>query len=164
MPGDILRRHLAIAAIAALLLAACGGGNDDSASSSPVAGGSTPTTMAMGGAGGEHSEHGGTPPVDASCTPSGSTVSIVASGTKFNKTCLAAPAGEPFTLTYENKDSVVHNIVLLESHTATDVLFRAELVPGPKTATFNVGALKAGTFAFHCEVHPGAMTGTLVVK
>ena len=166
MPGDILRRHLAIAAIAALLLAACGGGDDDTASSSPVAGGSTPTTMAMGGGagGGEHAEHGGTPPADASCTPSGSTVAIVASGTKFDKTCLAAPAGQPFTLTFENKDSVAHNIALLESHTATDVLFRAELVPGPKTTTFNVGALKAGTFAFHCEVHPGAMTGTLVVK
>ena len=163
MPGDLLRRHLAIAAIAALLLAACGGGDDDTASSSPGAGGSTPTTMAMGGGAGG-GEHGGTPRVDASCTPSGSTVAIVASGTKFDKTCLAAPAGQPFTLTYENKDSVVHNIVLLESHTATDVLFRAELVPGPKTTTFNVGALKAGTFAFHCEVHPGAMTGTLVVK
>lgn len=49
----------------------------------------------------------------------------------------------------------MHNIVLLESHTATDVLFRAELVPGPKTTTFNVGALKAGTFAFTARSIPG---------
>ena len=160
-----MRRTFAIATVAVMLFAACGGDSDDSATSDPVAGrGSTPTTQAKGGAGGdEHAEHNAAAP-DTSCTPSGTDVSIVASGAKFNKTCLAAPAGQPFTLSYENKDSAAHNIVFLESHTATDVLFRADIFPGPKTTTFNVGPLKAGTFAFHCEVHPGAMTGTLVVK
>lgn len=160
-----MRRSIAIAAVAAVILAACGGSEEDSATPGSVAGQSAPTTQAMGGgAGGEHAEHGGTPPADASCSPSGTTVSIVASGTKFDKTCLAAPAGQPFTLSYENKDSMAHNIVFLESHTATDVLFRADIFPGPQTMTFNVGALRAGTYAFHCEVHPGAMTGTFVVK
>lgn len=162
-----MRRTLAIAAVSALLLAACGGDDGDSANE-PTAAGSTPTVpttqaLGTGGAGGEHAEHGGTP-AETPCSPSGTTVSIVASGTKFDKACLAAPAGEPFTLSYENRDSLVHNIVFVESHTATDVLFRAEVFAGPKTSTFNVGALKAGTFAFHCEVHPSVMTGTLVVK
>ena len=159
-----MRRTFAIATVALMLFAACGGDSDDSATSEPVVGrGSTPTTQAMGGGGDEHAEHNATAP-DTSCTPSGTNVSIVASGAKFDKTCLAAPAGQPFTLSYENKDSAAHNIVFLESHTATDVLFRADIFAGPKTTTFNVGPLKAGTFAFHCEVHPGVMTGTLVVK
>lgn len=161
-----MRRNLAIAAVAALLLAACGGGDDDSASIDPVTGATTATTQAMGGAGGaagaEHAEHGGTDPA-APCSPSGSTVSIVASGTKFDKACLAAPANQPFTLNYDNRDRVTHNIVFLESHTSTEILFRAEIFMGPKTSTFNVAPLKAGTYVFHCEVHPGIMTGTLVV-
>ena len=30
--------------------------------------------------------------------------------------------------------------------------------------TLDVPALKAGTFAFHCKIDPGAMSGTFVVK
>lgn len=117
--------------------------------------------MAGMGAGGEHSEHGGT---TGTCSPVGTTVSVIASGTKFNTECLAAAANQPFTVSYDNRDNIAHNIVILESHTATEVLFRAEIFPGPKTSTFNVPALKAGTFAFHCEVHPSQMRGTFVVK
>ncbi len=115
----------------------------------------------MTGGGGEHAEHGGTP---TSCAPSGTNVSVIASGTRFNSDCLAARAEQPFTLTYENRDSVGHNIVILESHTATEVMFRADIFAGPKTSTFNVPALRPGTFVFHCEVHPSQMRGTFVVE
>ena len=149
-----------IGAVAGLLLAACGGDGESSApTTSAPAQGATPAG-GTGGHGGEqgHADHA------ATCSPTGPNVSIVASNTRFDKDCLAAPAGQPFTLTYENKDSIAHNIVLLESHSATDVFFRADIFSGPKTTTHNVGALKVGTFAFHCEVHPAQMKGTLVVK
>jgi plastocyanin len=161
-------RKLSVVLVAgALLLAACGDGED---SGDPLAlpdgGQATETTqggMAHGQGGGEHADHGGNP--TSSCSPSGTSLSITASGTSFNKDCLAAPAGQPFTLAYDNKDPATHNIVILRSHTDTgQPLFRAPLVSGPKTETFNVGALPAGTYAFHCEVHPSRMSGTFVVR
>jgi plastocyanin len=36
--------------------------------------------------------------------------------------------------------------------------------PGPKTTTYRLPALKSGSYFFHCEVHPGAMQGQLVVR
>ncbi len=149
-------------AVAGLLLAACGGDDEGSApTTSSPAQGATPA-----GGGGEHGGHGGHGHAEqaATCSPSGTNVSIVASNTRFDKDCLAAPAGQQFRLTYENKDPIAHNIVFLESHAATDVFFRADIFSGPRTTTHNVGALRAGNFAFHCEVHPTQMRGTLVVK
>lgn len=158
-----MRRLVAISAIGVLLSAACGGGGDD-ASDAQGAGGHEEgqSTMAGGGGAGEHAEHGG-PDVTATCSPSGTTISIVATNTEFNTACLAAPADQPFTLTYDNRDSAAHNIAILESHSATDVLFRADIFSGPKVSTFEVQALKPGTFAFHCEVHPSQMKGTFIV-
>lgn len=155
--------------IALLVLAGCGG-NGDSEEGTGRGGGAT-TTMAgmegmegmegMAGDGehGAHGDHGG-----GECSPSGTTVSIVASNTSFNTACIAAPADQPFTLTYENRDSIGHNIVLLESHTATDPFFRADIFTGPRTMTFDVAPIRAGTYAFHCEVHPSVMTGTFIVR
>ncbi len=161
-----MRKAWIVLAIGALVLGGCGGSNDNG---NETASGGASTTMAdmpgmtgMSGMGGEHSGHGGAE--TATCSPSGATVSIVASGTKFNTDCLAAPADKQFTLSYENKDSVGHNLVFLESHTATQVMFRADIFQGPATKTFTVGPFKAGTYAFHCEVHPNVMMGTFVVK
>lgn len=145
-----MRKAWTAMATGALLLAACGSSSSDN---TPAPGASA-TTM-----GGDHAMG-----ENASCSPSGTTVSVVASGTKFNSDCIAAPANQQFTLTYENKDPLGHNIVFLESHTATQVMFRADLFQGPATKTFTVGPFKAGTYAFHCEVHPNVMMGTFVVK
>ena len=143
------RTAVVVTAAAMLVLVSCGGGggSEDEDIAAPSA------TTAM--------SHGGP---DASCSPSGTTVSVVASGTMFSTSCLAAPANQQFTISYDNRDSIAHNIVILESHTATSTLFRADIFAGPKTSTFNVGALRPGTYAFHCEVHPSVMQGTFVVK
>lgn len=152
-------RHLVVAAGAVwvLVAAACGGGGDDGASPSAAKEEATTTAPVEG-----HDGHSGEEA--ASCSPGGTTVSVVASGTEFDTDCLAAPAEKPFTLSYDNRDSLAHNIVILESHSATDVLFRADIFSGPKVSTFEVPALKAGTFAFHCEVHPTQMQGNFIVK
>ena len=155
-----MRRSVVAAAAAWVLVsAACGGAADDGAS--PTAGEEATTTAPAHGHEG-HDDHSGEEA--ASCSPGGTTVSVVASGTRFDTDCLAAPAEKPFTLSYDNRDSLAHNIVILENHSATDVFFRADLFAGPKVSTFQVPALKAGTFAFHCEVHPTQMQGTFVVK
>lgn len=161
-------RKLSLVLLAgALLLAACGD-SEDSGDPLATADGSqaTETTKGMdhGGGGGEHADHAGNP--TSTCSPGGTSLTLTASGTAFDKNCLAAPAGQAFTLAFDNKDAGTnHNIVILRSHTDTgQPLFRAPLVQGAKTENLNVGALPAGTYAFHCEVHPARMSGTFVVK
>jgi len=148
-----MRRLVALVGMSALLLVGCGGESDDS---DPLAGG--PGTTADAHA---HADHAGNP--TAHCEPSGTTLTLVAQGTKFNVNCLAAPANQAFTINFENKDSTAHNIQILESHSASQALFDAEIIT-TGTKTLNVQALRAGTFAFHCKIHPGQMSGTFIVK
>ena len=150
-----MKRLIALAAVSALFLVGCGGGDSDDAD--PLAG--APATGMDEHAG--HTDHAGNATSD--CSPSGTTLTLTASGTKFNTDCLAAPAGQAFKINYENKDQVTHNIQILESHSASEALFDAGLIPNG-TKTLDVPALKAGTFAFHCKIHPGQMSGTFVVK
>jgi cytochrome c oxidase subunit 2 len=101
----------------------------------------------------------------ASCSPNGASLSVTAKSIHFSSTCLAAPAGKPFTITFTNTDSgVPHNIAIYSSQAATKVLFRGQLITGPKTVTYHVPALPAGTYYFRCDVHPTAMHGTFIVK
>lgn len=100
-----------------------------------------------------------------SCSPNGTHLSLTAQSNHFSSTCLAAPAGKPFTIAFANKDSgTPHNVAIYSSPAATKVLFRGQLAIGPKTVTFHVPALPAGTYYFRCDVHPTAMHGTFVVK
>lgn len=145
-----MRRLVALAAVLALTLVACGGGSDDDVD--PLAGGTATTMAGMGGS------------PTATCSPSGTTLTLTASGTKFNTDCLAAPASQPFTINFDNKDSLPHNIQILETHGASQPLYDAEIIQGPAVKTLNVGALRPGTFAFHCKIHPTLMSGTFVVK
>ena len=151
-----MRRTLMVGVVAALLvLAGCGSDSNTDDTAAPGANGGS--TMPAG------HDHSGAE-VDASCSPTGTTVNVVAQNTAFKSQCLAAPANVQFTVSYENKDSIGHNIVFLESHTATQVMFRADIFAGPATKTFTAGPFKPGTYAFHCEVHPGQMSGAFVVK
>jgi len=151
-----MKRLVALAAVSALFLVGCGGGESDD--TDPLAG-------ANGGAAADphagHTDHAGNATSD--CSPSGTTLTITASGTKFDKDCLAAPAGQAFKINFDNKDQLTHNIQILESHSASEALFDAGLVPAG-LKTLDVPAQKAGTFAFHCKIHPGAMSGTFIVK
>lgn len=73
-------------------------------------------------------------------------------------------AGSPFKVVFNNMDSgVPHNFSIYTDETATQALFTGDLVTGPDTTTYAVGALDAGTYFFRCDVHPTTMTGTFVV-
>jgi plastocyanin len=147
-----MKRLVALAAVSALFLVGCGGGGDDDAD--PLAGG--PGTTMMAGM-----DHAGN--ATSTCSPSGTTLTLTASGTKFNTDCLAAPANQAFKINFDNKDQTTHNIQILASHSASEALFDAGLIPAG-LKTLDVPALQAGTFAFHCKIHPGQMSGTFVVK
>ena len=158
-----MRRLFAVAMAGLLVLVLTGCGDDDEETTTE-SGGSTETTMDpnmdMPGMTRHSDDHAG----EAKCEPSGTSLSIVASGTKFDKDCLAAPANQAVTISYENKDTLGHNLAVVKSHTSTDVIARADVFTGPRTVTLNVPGQPAGTYAFHCEVHPRVMMGTFVVK
>jgi plastocyanin len=103
----------------------------------------------------------------AACTPDGTKVKITAHLIKFDTDCLAAPADTVFTITFTNEDAgIPHNIHIFTADPSTDpnaqTLFDGDLVPGPGKTNFDVSAIPAGTYFFHCDVHPTEMTGTFV--
>jgi plastocyanin len=146
-----MRKTWIVALAGTLLLAGCGSDSKNNADNTPAPGATTQSA--------DHTHDGG----GGTCSPKGTTVSVTASNIAFDATCLAAPAGKQFTLTFENKDNVPHSVAILESHTATTFLFHTDTYPGPKTMTYTFGPLKAGTYHFHCEVHPDQMNGTFIV-
>lgn len=148
-----MKKLVAVAALLALTLVGCGGGSSDK--SDPLAGGSATTDHV-------HSDDAGGA---APCTPSGTALSISAKDISFDKSCLAAPAGKDFTIKFDNNDALPHNVTILQSHTAPDAFFTGDQITGPnKSITYNVKALPAGVYHFHCIVHPDQMNGSFVVQ
>ena len=106
------------------------------------------------------------PPNVANCGDDGTPVlDIVAQGSTFDPQCLVAPAAEPFTINYDNKDPFVHNIVVAtdEAAISADPIFKGPDVPGPDQVPVDVPAIDAGDYFFQCTYHPATMTGTLAV-
>jgi plastocyanin len=88
-------------------------------------------------------------------------VEISASGIAFEQTSVRAPAGAAFQISFDNKDAgVPHNVAIHKDNANGAEVFKGDIVTGPSTATYDVPALDAGTYAFVCSVHPN-MTGTL---
>jgi nitrite reductase (NO-forming) len=120
----------------------------------PPAGGTEPTPAPT---------PGGATGTGAACSPKGTHLAIMAQNVAFGSDCLAAPGGRAFTITFMNHDSgVPHNVAIYTNEGATQ-LFKGELISGPATITYKVGALPAGTYFFRCDLHP-QMKGTFVVK
>jgi plastocyanin len=141
-------RLSAAAATLALALVACGG----SGNSSNTDGGSGDTATTAHQPGG------------ASCSPSGTTLSISAKDIRFNKDCLAAPADQAFTVNFDDKEAVPHDVAIVKEHNSSDALFTGKTITGPRTISYKVPALPAGMYHFHCTVHPDQMQGTFIVK
>jgi plastocyanin len=100
-----------------------------------------------------------------SCAPAGTSLVIRAHASlSFDRSCLAAPASSPFTITFDNQENgVVHNVAIYTNSGATTALFRGDFVTGPKSVTYRVGALSPGMYFFRCDAHPTKMTGTFIV-
>ncbi|TMD98469.1 MAG: hypothetical protein E6I76_04250 [Chloroflexi bacterium] len=138
---------------AAALLAACGGTN--APPSAAATSSSSSETMSSGS-------------MNSSCAPSGTALKLTAKDTMFNTSCLAAPAGQAVTVNFDDQDPLQHNLAIYSADPMMDknakTLFKGDLVNGPKTMTYNIPALTAGTYHFHCDIHPTQMYGTFVVK
>jgi plastocyanin len=99
------------------------------------------------------------------CPARATAVQLTAKNIAFHPTCLAAVAGKPFTLRFDNKEPVVHNIAIFRGSNAEGTnVFRGQVFRGPRVVVEQVPALKAGDYFFHCDVHPHLMQGKLVVR
>jgi plastocyanin len=96
------------------------------------------------------------------CSPAGTTVNVSGHDTAFDQSCLAAQANTPFTIAFDNQQGT-HNVAIYTDNTASKVLFRGDLVTGPRTVNYSVPAMQKGTYFFRCDVHPTQMTGVFVV-
>jgi plastocyanin len=162
---NLKRRSLAAIAAISLLLAACGDDSDESsgapATDAPAADATTPPTDATGGGRGDYgpSEDGtSAPATDAPATdapatdaPAAGGAEIVISGFAFSED-ITVPVGT--TVIVRNDDGARHTF------TADDGAFDTGAIDGGGTA--EVTFTEAGTFAFHCELHP-SMSGTITV-
>ena len=101
-------------------------------------------------------------PKSATCSPSGTALTLIAFDNKFDKNCLAAPANQDFTIDFSNLDrGIPHNVSIYEDETARKNFFKGELTDGPGKQIYSVPGLQAGTWFFRCDPHP-EMTGTFV--
>jgi plastocyanin len=88
----------------------------------------------------------------------------------FSTTKLSFPAGSPIALTFDNQDSgVPHNVVItkddIKKDPQTPVLFQPPgTLTGPAKTVYDIKPLPAGSYFFHCEVHPTTMFGTVQVS
>ena len=97
------------------------------------------------------------------CSPNGTALTITAFDSKFDKDCLAAPAGQALTIDFSNLDrGIPHNVAIYQDETAAQMYFKGDLVDGPGKATYSVPALPEGTLFFRCDPHPD-MKGTFIV-
>ena len=98
--------------------------------------------------------------------PSGAPVlALTASGIKFDKTTLDAPADGPFVIEFKNDDTpgVPHDVDIREEGSTT-ALQDQEPIDGGESTSYTYEPLAAGTYTFICSIHPAQMAGTLTVK
>lgn len=148
-------RAVLVLVAAALLLGACSASK--SGSSGPA------STSGSAGPAGEGSPSG---PADASgkCGSPQQTVEIAAAKSVFDKKCLAAKAGQPIKVKFDNTDNFGHNFAILDKQGGAQKLFTGEVITGPMTTVYQVPVLPAGTYFFQCNIHPFIMQGSFVVS
>jgi plastocyanin len=128
---------------------ACGGTNDEPRVASPAS--PAPSTVRV-------------PTATAhSCPPASASLEITAKGLAFDKECLTAPANEPFTIRFTNADGGVPHNIGVHTQTLAETFLKGKIVTGVARTIYRVKALAAGTYLFHCDLHPNRMNGTLLV-
>jgi cytochrome c oxidase subunit II len=93
---------------------------------------------------------------------------IAAKAIAFDKSCLAGPVDRGFEITFENQEAVPHNVAFFEGRDANAPRIlppdQTPVFPGPRTTTYRLPALEAGSYFFRCDAHATAMTGQLIVR
>jgi plastocyanin len=101
------------------------------------------------------------------CQPSGTEITLTAPpgavSSGFAEDCLAAPVGEPFTVAFDNQDSLPHNLGIYAAEGGERLFMPPETPNGGESVTYQVEAIPdPGQYYFQCDLHPN-MNGTFVV-
>ena len=88
---------------------------------------------------------------------------VSADDLKFNTEQLELTAGEETTIEFQNADSAPHNIAIYTDESHSETLFQGEVINGGESVRYEIPALEAGEYYFHCDVHPD-MNGTVTVE
>jgi plastocyanin len=155
----------------ALLAVACGGGKKETVAptSTRPAVAATPTRPATSPTASAKASPTGTPASEATTAAGAETVEISAIPTiKFDKDTITVKAGSQVTLKFTNSDTgTPHNWAAYTDSTASTLIpgAKTEVCTGPceEQITFTAPD-QPGDYFFRCDVHPTAMTGTLVVQ
>ena len=88
---------------------------------------------------------------------------ITAENLSFDRDTLSFPADTRLDADVpEQRRGVPHNVAIYTDESASKALFTGDLVTGIDTATYDIPAMPAGSYYFHCDVHP-TMHGTVTV-
>jgi plastocyanin len=110
-----------------------------------------------------------TPPASPSPTgPSNgaTTIDLVARNLSFNVDTITVPAGAQVTVNFSNQDpGIPHNFAVYTDSTASDVIFRGNIITGTATTTYTFTApSEPGTYHFQCDPHAAIMNGDFIVE
>jgi plastocyanin len=87
---------------------------------------------------------------------------VVAQGIAFTTAAITAPANTPFQIDFDNEDASIQHNIFIKDPTGNDI-FKGAIFAGVAHQIYDVQALAAGAYTFHCIVHAN-MTGTLTVQ
>ena len=136
-----------LAFAAMIVLAACGGSTGSGSTPTPTQAGNTPTTGTT---------------ATATATPSGPTKAIAIDTSTgnfgFNPTTITIKVGT--TVTWTNTTGAPHTVTSDDGKTFDSGINTPISANG---GTFSFSFTKAGTFAYHCQIHP-FMKATIVVQ
>jgi plastocyanin len=90
-------------------------------------------------------------------------VAIAAFNIAFEPTNVTIPAGEAFTIRFNNRDARTdHNIEIFDDPEFGDTaLFAGDIITGVREVDYSVDPIEAGAYFFLCIVHPTIMTGEM---
>ena len=89
------------------------------------------------------------------------TVELSAEALAFDANVIQATAGEAFTITFTNNDSVPHNVSIYTEEGGEEIV-TGEVIDGGASTEVQVDALDASEYYFLCDLHP-EMNGAVVV-
>ena len=91
-------------------------------------------------------------------------VTISASNVQFDVSELTFPADEATTLTFNNEDSVEHNVSIYETEDAEAEIFTGQNVGAGASTDYEIPATPKGEYFFRCDLHPSSMVGTAIFE
>jgi plastocyanin len=139
----------AAALLAFALLTGCGGSPTPTAPAGSVA---TTSGAATRGGGTGSTASGATGSTTAGAA-GGQTITVVMTNRAYDPQQVTLKVGD--TVTWVNQDAPQHDVV------ANNGEFKSQLFD--KGQSFSYTFTKAGTYPYHCSIHPG-MTGTVIVQ